>query len=299
MNELLFPKKTKQINYENSLEICHKIVKQNYENFPILMFFIDKEKMDDYAIIYAFSRGVDFIGDNFKGDKLKQLAVWESELKNAFIENASLPVFVALQKTIIKHDLRIEPFLRLIEANKRDQQKKEYKDVNSLIDYCDLSANPVGEIVLRIMGYKDEKLIKLSNSICTGLQITNFLQDIVRDKKIGRVYIPYEIMRNHKVSKDMFEEEYIHNYASKKNITNLLNEMIDINRNLYNSGNILPKLLTKKDRTIIQIFIDSGEKILSKIEKRKYNSLFKKPSTNKFEKFQIILKSILKSTFIK
>ena len=117
-----------------------------------------------------------------------------------------------------------------------------------------------------------------------------FLQDIVKDKKIGRVYIPSEIMKNHNVSKDMFEEEYKHNYASKKNITNLLNEMVDINRNLYNSGNILPKLLTKKDRTIIQIFIDSGEKILSKIEKRKYNSLFNKPSTNKFEKFQVLMK---------
>ena len=299
MNELLFPKNTKEINYENSLEICHMIVKQNYENFPIIMFFIDKEKMDDYAIIYAFSRGVDFIGDDFIGDKIKQLGIWESELKNAFKEKASLPVFIALQKTILKHDLRIEPFLRLIEANKRDQEKKEYKDVNSLLDYCDLSANPVGEIVLHIMGYKDEKLINLSNSICSALQITNFLQDIVRDKKIGRVYIPSEIMRNHKVSKDMFEEKYQHNDDSKKNITNLLNEMIHINRNLYNSGNILPKLLSKKDRTIIQIFIDSGEKILSKIEKRKYKSLFNKPSTNKFEKFQIILKSILKSTFIK
>ena len=77
MNNLLFPIKKERVSYSESLKICHKIAKDNYENFPVLMFFIGKEKMNDFLSLYAFSRGVDFIGDDSNGNKELELNIWE------------------------------------------------------------------------------------------------------------------------------------------------------------------------------------------------------------------------------
>lgn len=299
MNNLLFPIKKERVSYSESLKICHKIAKDNYENFPVLMFFIGKEKMNDFLSLYAFSRGVDFIGDDSNGNKELELNIWEKELKKAFENKATLPTFIALQKTIKKHNLEINPFLRLIKANKIDQEKKEYKNIKELLEYCEFSANPVGEIVLAILGYKDKKLVKLSNYICSGLQITNFLQDIIKDKKIGRVYMPIEIMTKNNISKDIFENKFEFDEISKRKFNRFLDEMIIINKNLYNSGKCLPRLLRKKDAILIQIFLDSGEKVLKKIKTYSYKSLHNKPKTNRLDKIYIIINSIIKTFLLK
>ncbi|MBL40891.1 MAG: hypothetical protein CL761_06215 [Chloroflexi bacterium] len=299
MNNLLFPIKKERVSYSESLKICHKIAKDNYENFPVLMFFIGKEKMNDFLSLYAFSRGVDFIGDDSNGNKELELNIWEKELKKAFENKATLPTFIALQKTIKKHNLEINPFLRLIKANKIDQEKKEYKNIKELLEYCEFSANPVGEIVLAILGYKDKKLVKLSNNICSGLQITNFLQDIIKDKKIGRVYMPIEIMTKNNISKDIFENKFEFDEISKRKFNRFLDEMIIINKNLYNSGKCLPRLLRKKDAILIQIFLDSGEKVLKKIKTYSYKSLHNKPKTNRLDKIYIIINSIIKTFLLK
>lgn len=299
MNNLLFPIKKERVSYSESLKICHKIAKDNYENFPVLMFFIGKEKMNDFLSLYAFSRGVDFIGDDSNGNKELELNIWEKELKKAFENKATLPTFIALQKTIKKHNLEINPFLRLIKANKIDQEKKEYKNIKELLEYCEFSANPVGEIVLAILGYKDKKLVELSNYICSGLQITNFLQDIIKDKKIGRVYMPIEIMTKNNISKDIFENKFEFDEISKRKFNRFLDEMIIINKNLYNSGKCLPRLLRKKDAILIQIFLDSGEKVLKKIKTYSYKSLHNKPKTNRLDKIYIIINSIIKTFLLK
>ena len=299
MNNLLFPIKKERVSYSESLKICHKIAKDNYENFPVLMFFIGKEKMNDFLSLYAFSRGVDFIGDDSNGNKELELNIWEKELKKAFENKATLPTFIALQKTIKKHNLEINPFLRLIKANKIDQEKKEYKNIKELLEYCEFSANPVGEIVLAILGYKDKKLVELSNYICSGLQITNFLQDIIKDKKIGRVYMPIEIMTKNNISKDIFDNKFEFDEISKRKFNKFLDEMIIINKNLYNSGKCLPRLLRKKDAILIQIFLDSGEKVLKKIKTYSYKSLHNKPKTNRLDKIYIIVNSIIKTFLLK
>ena len=300
MHKLLFQKNNSIKNsLKSSIEICYKIINKNYENFPILLFFIRKSLMDDYAAMYAFSRGADYIGDDSKGDRLKELKIWEVELKKAYEKKASLPVFIALQKTIEKHNLKFETFNRIIQANIMDQKIKKYDSFTDLLNYCSYSANPVGELVLNTMGYKNKKIISLSNNICSGLQITNFLQDLIKDKKINRCYIPQDLIKSYGLNDDIFNENYSFDGESKKSLEKIINEMVNLNRNLYQKGKKLTSLLSKKEKIIIQIFLISGEKILSKIEKGGFDILKNKPKTNKIEKLWIIFMSIIKTYFYK
>lgn len=301
MNNLIFHKSKKVFSYKESIKICYEIINKNYENFPIYMFFLKKNLMDDFASLYAFSRGVDFIGDELPQERtFEGLEIWQKELELAYKNKSTNPIFIALQKTLQKYDLPKLPFEKLIKANSIDQKKHTYNSLDELYYYCDHSANPVGEIVLNIMGYRDKNLIELSNNICTALQITNFIQDIQIDLEKGRTYIPAEFLEKYKINlSKLSDKKILDNKKFKEQFENLIIELTNINKKLYEDGKKLTSFLKKKDATIIQIFISSGENILKKISKNKSNILLKKPKTNSLEKFVIIIKSIFKSYLYK
>ena len=292
MKKLIFNYTKKNFSYEESIKICYEVIHQNYENFPIYMFFLNKDMMNDFASIYAFSRGVDFIGDELKSDEVdKALQIWTSELDLAFDGNPSNPIFIALSKTINKYKLEIEPFRRLIKANEMDQHITKYNSWDDIFYYCDHSANPVGDIVLRILGYTENSNITFSNKICTGLQITNFIQDIKVDHYKNRTYIPQNLLKKHNLDFSSINKVTKNDINFLSKFDNLLADLIQENQQLYDEGRILIKNLSKKHAIIINIFILSGQTILNKIRNQKSNILFKKPRTNKLEKLYIIIKA--------
>jgi phytoene/squalene synthetase len=114
----------------------------------------------------------------------------------AFVGDATWPVLRNVQPTIRKFDLPREPFLRLIEANRMDQRVTEYETWTDLKHYCVHSADPCGRLVLGVLRKLDEpELVAASDSVCTGLQLVNFLQDVPRDLELGRIYLPADYRR--------------------------------------------------------------------------------------------------------
>lgn len=102
------------------------------------------------------------------------------------------PVFMAIQDAVTKHTLPSAPFHRLFEAFRRDAAADAIvmQSWDDVFEYCTYSANPVGELFLRLSGNWSAKAEPLSNAICTALQITNFLQDLSVDLQRNRSYIP-------------------------------------------------------------------------------------------------------------
>ena len=112
-------------------------------------------------------------------------------------------IMTRLHGTIAACRLPLEPFRRLIEANRIDQRKTRYANWEEVREYCTYSADPVGRLVLGVYGRaEDETLVGLSDSICTGLQLVNFLQDPSRDLALGRVYLPQNDLARFGVSDD-------------------------------------------------------------------------------------------------
>ena len=104
-------------------------------------------------------------------------------------------MFVALSETIHEFDLPQQPLADLLAAFRRDQVQTRYETLDDLLTYCEKSANPVGRIVLHLGACADAENMRLSDSICTGLQLANFWQDVSRDYARGRIYIPQENCR--------------------------------------------------------------------------------------------------------
>jgi squalene synthase HpnC len=166
------------------------------ENFPVGSVLFPRPLRPHIRALYCYARLVDELGDAYEGDRLAALDELEREVDAAFVGDATWSVLRNVQPTIREFDLPREPFLRLIEANRMDQRVTEYETWSDLKHYCVHSADPCGRLVLGVLRKLDEpELVAASDSVCTGLQLVNFLQDVPRDLELGRVYLPAEDRR--------------------------------------------------------------------------------------------------------
>jgi squalene synthase HpnC len=166
------------------------------ENFPVASLLAPREARPHLKAIYGFARLVDNLGDEAHGDRMILLDELERELDGP----PRAEIMRRVHATVDACSLPLEPFRRLIEANRIDQRKARYATWEEVREYCTYSADPVGRLVLAIYGRAGEaELVAMSDSICTGLQLVNFVQDPPRDLALGRVYLPQEDLRRFEV----------------------------------------------------------------------------------------------------
>jgi squalene synthase HpnC len=163
------------------------------ENFPVGSVLFPRSLRPHIRALYCYARLVDELGDAFDGDRLAALDELEAQVVLTFEGEPAWPVLRNVQPTVREFELPREPFLRLIDANRIDQRVTEYATWADLKHYCVHSADPCGRLVLGVLRRLDDaELVAASDSVCTGLQLVNFLQDVPRDLELGRVYLPAE-----------------------------------------------------------------------------------------------------------
>ncbi|MEU1511293.1 squalene synthase HpnC [Streptomyces sp. NPDC005811] len=188
------------------------------ENFPVAPFFLPRAWREDLMAVYGFARLVDDIGDGDLApggadaallgvpatdaeDRMLLLDAFETDLLRVFERSPGPhgeprhPLLRGLLPTVRRHSLTPEPFLALIAANRQDQLVKRYETYDDLLAYCELSANPVGRLVLAVTGTSTPERIRRSDAVCTALQIVEHLQDVAEDLGRDRVYLPASDMK--------------------------------------------------------------------------------------------------------
>ncbi|MFQ5731962.1 MAG: squalene synthase HpnC [Planctomycetaceae bacterium] len=184
----------KSATSDEAAAYCRDLANSHYENFPIVTWLLPRSLHQHFYNVYAFCRWADDLGDEV-GDcerSLQLLGWWREELRACYAGETRHPVFVALKETINRFEIPMEPLDDLISAFEQDQTVRDYGTFAQLHDYCRRSADPVGRIVLRLCRQYSGDNVPMSDSICTGLQLANFWQDVARDADIGRVYLPRE-----------------------------------------------------------------------------------------------------------
>ncbi|MFC1412554.1 squalene synthase HpnC [Streptacidiphilus sp. N1-12] len=199
--------------------------KADRENFPVAPFFMPPAMRTGLMAVYGFARLVDDAGDGDLGDPAATAAtlglppvdppadaaaetafrlalldgleadldrVFETVLGSAGAQAPRHPLLAALVPVVDAHGLTPEPFRALIQANRVDQVTTRYADFDALMGYCELSANPVGLLVLQLAGLATPERIRRSDAICSALQVVEHLQDVAEDRANGRIYLPAE-----------------------------------------------------------------------------------------------------------
>jgi phytoene synthase len=166
-------------------------IQQSGENFPVALRVLPRRVRGHLQAVYSYARYVDDLGDEAPGDRLALLDTVEEDLDRLYAgARPRLPVIAALAPTVLECALPAQPLRDLLAANRQDQQVSRYPAYQDLAGYCELSANPVGRLVLQIAGQATPDRVAWSDDVCTALQIIEHLQDIGEDYRGGRVYLP-------------------------------------------------------------------------------------------------------------
>ncbi len=242
---------------------CKNLARAHYENFPVLTFFVPAELRQHFANIYAYCRWSDDLADEVTGEQqsLDLLKWWRESLGKCFDGQATHPVFVALQQTIREFEIPPKPFEDLISAFEQDQHVHAYQSFADLQDYCCRSANPVGELVLYLCRNHTEQNLEWSNSICTGLQLANFWQDVQRDHEIGRCYLPIE-----DGNRFGYQLEDWQNCVTNAAFLELMKYEVGRAREFLTAGLPLSEQMPGRLKIVIELFARGGLRILDRIE---------------------------------
>jgi squalene synthase HpnC len=173
------------------------------ENFPVALGVLPRRYRTHLWAVYRYARHVDNLGDEASGDRSRLLAAVAAQLAALYDGGVvTEPIVAQLRPSVAECRLPREPLLRLVRAGEMDQVVHRYGSFTDLLAYCELSANPVGELVLHIFGSASPDQVALSDRICTGLQLLEHLQDVAEDYRAGRVYLPEEDLSRFAVDED-------------------------------------------------------------------------------------------------
>ncbi|MEU8345662.1 squalene synthase HpnC [Actinomadura meyerae] len=177
---------------------------QSRENFPVATRLLPARHREHLLNVYGYARLVDDIGDEAPPDERAGLLdLVERDLDRVYAgTRAELPVLRDLAGTISACRIPAEPFRRLLEANRRDQEVTRYATFDDLLGYCAYSADPVGRIVLHVFGAATPDRVRLSDKVCTALQIIEHCQDVGEDHRNGRIYLPQDDLRRFGCTED-------------------------------------------------------------------------------------------------
>lgn len=281
-----------KITLDQAFGHCKSIATSHYENFPVGSILIPKRERKYFYALYGFMRTADDYADlpssGSSGERLEKLAIWRSHLEDIYLNKpATNPVFIALAETIHKFGFAKETFTRLLDAfefdAKRDVRFTAYSDLRW---YTARSADPVGELVLGLFGYKDRELILLSDEICSGLQLLNFIQDLAEDLRYSRYYFPTEDCDKFGLTQKEIAQggERVDKLVLYETVKT--EEMID-------KGARLAELVSGRLRFELRAVVFGARRVIGKIRQQNGDVISKRPKLSKSEHVYILLKSLV------
>jgi squalene synthase HpnC len=274
------------LTLRQSRRYCRRLARRHYENFTVVSRLLPRRLRQHVCNLYAYCRWADDLADEI-GDPQRSLALlawWEAQLRGCYRGQVTHPVFVALAETIRTFDIPAEPFIDLLVAFRQDQRLARYESLQQLLEYCRYSANPVGRMVLYLGECHTPDRVRLADSICTGLQLANFWQDVAGDWDHGRVYLPQVSCRRFGYDEAMFARREC-NDAFRQ----LLAVHVDQAEGWLREGLPLAAKMPPGLQLPVTLFVQGGLAILAAIRRQNYDVWARRPTLSKFEKLRLLI----------
>ena len=291
--------KTNTPQLEQAYDYCQKLAQSHYENFPVASILLPKRLRKPISVIYAFARTADDFadeGDASQTERLQQLDSYSQAIQH--INNnhyqGSDPIFMALADVIKQHQLPIKLFDDLLSAFKQDVVKSRYANFDEVLDYCTRSANPVGRLLLHLVGQTSEQQLTQSDNVCTALQLINFYQDIEQDyTESDRIYIPQD-----ELAKAGLKEQDLINPDSQK-IAPLIRSLYQRTDRIMADGCELGVHLSGRMGWEVRAMTLGGVFTLDRLMGQDDDGLLNRPRLGRFTFLKILVVSFFKGWYFK
>jgi squalene synthase HpnC len=275
---------------------CEKLARSHYENFPVASWLLPAAMRPHIAALYAFARIADDLADEgtaLPDERRISLDRWLAGLHRAAGVSETIPaaapagsdgrsidrearearILMAAGHSIRTLDLPMALFDDLVDAFGQDIMTTRYDSWHEVLDYCRRSANPVGRLVLRIAGYRDDQLDRSSDALCTALQLTNFWQDLGTDWRIGRLYVPADIVRAAGAS-----EATLVGPRLTREWANAIERCVAFTRARFEDGQLVCDAVGGRLRAELRLTWLGGMRMLDLVERHRADLLDRRPT---------------------
>jgi squalene synthase HpnC len=245
----------------------------HYENFPVASWLMPSGLRPAVRAIYRFARTADDIAD--EGDAAPQVrlaALADLQVVLDRIASGEGGDWPDLAAAVREHGLPLRPLHDLLSAFAQDVTVKRYDSYESLLDYCRRSADPVGRLLLALYRVDEPQAADWSDRICTGLQLTNFWQDVAIDWSKGRVYLPQDELARFEVG-----ESALAGGGRDRNWSALMRAQTDRARRMLESGAPLTRRLPGRIGWELRLVIQGGLRVLERIDRVEGDVFGKRP----------------------
>jgi squalene synthase HpnC len=271
------------------------------ENFPVALRLLPRAYRRHLGNVYFFARLTDDLGDEVRGewgggeppheqggsggDRPPEAAQLRLRLLDELADDVDriygggtprTPVMRAMAETVRDCGIPARPLLDLIEANRQDQRVTRYRTFAELVRYCELSANPVGHMVLCVFAAATPERIALSDNICTALQLAEHWQDVAEDLGHGRIYLPTEDMERYGCTEADLAEP-----TALPAVRELMRFEVDRAAGLLDAGAPLVGTLRGAARLAVAGYLAGGRAALAAIRLQRYDVLTGTPRPRK------------------
>ncbi len=279
---------------------CRAITRFYAKTFYMATRFLPNEKQRSIFAIYGLCRYLDnLVDETIDLSSNEEINVSEVDFKlNIFKENlisiyeghsSNDPILTAFADTLKKYHIPIDlPFL-LIDGVRSDLDKNRYNNFQELYDYSYKVASVVGLMTSRVFGYEDEQALEYAIDLGIAMQLTNILRDIGEDLERNRIYLPADELKMFGVS-----EEELFNEIKSSNFIELMKFQVARARKYYAKADKGINMLNKDSRLPVYLARYNYSRILDKIEESGYNVFDERAYLNKFEKFTILPRILVK-----
>ncbi|MGQ9896478.1 MAG: squalene synthase HpnC [Acidobacteriota bacterium] len=275
---------------------CRRVALGHYENFPVGSLVLPKTVRPHVYAIYAFARAADDFADEGTtpaAQRLANLSDWRCQLEACTVGRPKHPVFLALGHTIQTYNLPQKPFHDLLDAFELDVRRSRHATFEDLLDYSRCSANPIGQLMLLLFGYRDLVWHQMSDAICTALQLTNFWQDVAVDLRHNRVYLPLEEMTKHGYSEAELQARR-HTPA----FVNLMESLATRTEALFERGRPLCGLVPGRFGFELRLVWLGGRHILQELRRLDFNVFEQRPTLDWRAKASLVIGAFRRTSFL-
>lgn len=290
-------------------KFCSTLARSHYENFPVGSLLFPEYLRDAVHAIYTFARIADDIADEldstistthsgFSASERRLALLRLKNLLTGVTANNGNPIFLALDRIKKEYCLPDEPFVKLLTAFFMDCEFRQPLTEQELLFYCSHSANPVGELMLRLFGCYNPKTAEFSDNICTGLQLANFWQDISVDIQQNRITIPAEILSRFKLHHDDLFQRYSgqdseHFAHAEQQLIACLRYVATWAESLLERGKgLLGNISSARFRLELTLTIEGGLLISQKTRLCGATIIFQRPKIKKVDGVVLLLRTI-------
>jgi squalene synthase HpnC len=269
---------------------CINLAMQHYENFPVASRLLPTKLRAPVAAIYAFARQADDYADEGELDtviRINKLNECDRLLQGITRDSVpDDPVYIALHDTIHRFELPVALLHDLVSAFRQDVTTHRYGTFSEVMDYCRRSANPVGRLLLHLAGVASEENCRLSDRVCSALQLINFYQDIAQDyRENNRIYLALDEMHDAGVS-----EQHIAQQINDSSMQNFMNNQYVRAGHMLCEGMPLTKRLGLRLGLEIRATIHGGLRVVECLMQT--DNVFARPRLGKSDWLLVFLRTL-------